>query len=495
MKSNKTCSVSFRLLLCVFVVFFIFQSNAFALSNQITEEAGYNNTEDIALTDELLKDSVFVSDLQYGEAVLNCNLPECFKDKYFTVVYQYWKDAEPANVQSTTLYRTYTPSDYKSFDSQWVYGISPDEKYSFKAIVTVIEKDKKVVLYSNTAQFVGYASSIPPPNNFRVYGYVAPDFQLNVDGQQDGFTVTINGGSARTTTVHSNGLFYLYVSKSKNVYYKISISKPGYLSREIDLGHLSSRDTRLAQNGAYNTILCGDINNDNSINIMDIMIMAQSFNTSEESDGYNKNIDYNGDGAINITDILLVAKNFNKSSESYDSLPQVPYIELKSHSGTGDYVQPGRTVTFDLMAHNIENIAAYHANISYDPTVLEPVNYSDHTKAASGDLLVNEEFFPVDLANNDLSKGILNFSRFYIYLNTYKNSGCGDSTGKLASITFKALKDSNASTIIRLSPCTTMPDGISGTIAYDWNGNKISDYMVIQPEISVHQYIYDYPQY
>lgn len=57
----------------------------------------------------------------------------------------------------------------------------------------------------------------------------------------------------------------------------------------------------------------GDINIDGTVDILDIFVVAQSFDCTVESERWNSNADLNNDGVINILDIFLVANEFGKT--------------------------------------------------------------------------------------------------------------------------------------------------------------------------------------
>lgn len=61
----------------------------------------------------------------------------------------------------------------------------------------------------------------------------------------------------------------------------------------------------------------GDLNNDGVINMRDVMIIADVFNSIAGAPDYNEACDLNNDGAINMVDIVVIANKFNtRVSES-----------------------------------------------------------------------------------------------------------------------------------------------------------------------------------
>ena len=61
----------------------------------------------------------------------------------------------------------------------------------------------------------------------------------------------------------------------------------------------------------------GDVNQDNSISMSDIMIIASSFNTSSNSENYNAICDFNKDYAINLLDVTIAATHFGQTTKDY----------------------------------------------------------------------------------------------------------------------------------------------------------------------------------
>jgi len=145
----------------------------------------------------------------------------------------------------------------------------------------------------------------------------------------------------------------------------------------------------------------------------------------------------------------------------------------------------GEIITATVKVNKIKNLSGYQINMKYDPDVLQPVkpsgaSYTSGTIPTSGTLISNEDFYPLNAVSHDLTKGILNFSKFYILMDDYKNSGIIEDTGTIAVIEFKVLKEKE--TYVKFENSSSMPNGISGTMLFDTEGNRItSGYSVIQP--------------
>ncbi len=146
----------------------------------------------------------------------------------------------------------------------------------------------------------------------------------------------------------------------------------------------------------------------------------------------------------------------------------------------------GETVKAIVRVNEIGNLSGYQINLKYDPTVLQPVKstgaaYTSSTIPSSGTLIANVDYGPVNAVSHNLTSGILNFGKLYTALEDYRASGSPEETGTLAVIEFKVLK--SAPYKVEFENSTTMPNGINGTMLFDWNGNRItSGYTVYAPK-------------
>jgi len=141
----------------------------------------------------------------------------------------------------------------------------------------------------------------------------------------------------------------------------------------------------------------------------------------------------------------------------------------------------GDIIKATVSVKGFECIAAYQANIKYDPAMLQPV-YSDGTPydnatAPEVGTLLCKRYNPVDMAANDLNNGILNFGRAYMAMSKYRSSGLPEKEGSLAVIGFKVLKAGK--TNIQLENTSIMKKAICGTLLFDWDGCQLAGYQVI----------------
>lgn len=145
----------------------------------------------------------------------------------------------------------------------------------------------------------------------------------------------------------------------------------------------------------------------------------------------------------------------------------------------------GEIIKVELTVKNIPNLAAYQANIKYDPSVLQAVNPDTGEPLANdeppkdGNILVNPSYGVVPVNSHSVEKGVLNFGKSYINYNKYKSDGKPEHSGVLAIIGFKVLEET--STAIALEDAGSMSGAITGTFLFDWDGNQLTGYTVVQP--------------
>ncbi len=93
--------------------------------------------------------------------------------------------------------------------------------------------------------------------------------------------------------------------------YRMRVSGAASLARVVNLT-LVTGDNAIT----VPTLLAGDANADNVVNITDFSILAATFGKAAGQPGYDTRPDYNGDDVVNITDFSLLAANFGRVGES-----------------------------------------------------------------------------------------------------------------------------------------------------------------------------------
>lgn len=113
-----------------------------------------------------------------------------------------------------------------------------------------------------------------------------------------------------TETASADGVFTLTGIPADT--YTVTVRTLGYL-RAADPIALTAGTVATLDVG---TLLAGDANEDNAVNILDLSILAGAYNTTVGNIGYDERADFNGDGSVNILDLSLLAGNYNTAGES-----------------------------------------------------------------------------------------------------------------------------------------------------------------------------------
>jgi hypothetical protein len=124
-----------------------------------------------------------------------------------------------------------------------------------------------------------------------------------LQGRNDYSGVTIAGAGQQTQT-QADGVFSLTGAG------QLDISFPGYLPAQVDvparIAQQSSDFGAQSVNLGVITLLAGDVNADNFINILDLAYMARLYGLADPL------ADLNGDGTVNIVDLALAASNYGR---------------------------------------------------------------------------------------------------------------------------------------------------------------------------------------
>jgi hypothetical protein len=120
-----------------------------------------------------------------------------------------------------------------------------------------------------------------------------------------------SGGEANTqmVTLAADGS-YLALNIVPGTY-DVAIKGSKWLRKVVTSVQVTSDTTT----GVDATLLPGDINNDNKVNILDLGLLADSFGKSQGQTGFNPDADLNCDNTVNIVDLGVLADNFGKSGD------------------------------------------------------------------------------------------------------------------------------------------------------------------------------------
>lgn len=120
-----------------------------------------------------------------------------------------------------------------------------------------------------------------------------------LQGRTDNSGIIVTGSDGQQTRTQADGSFSLPGAGS------LSFNFPGYLSAQADLAQLSAADGLAVSLGTL-TLLAGDVNADNRIDILDLAYIAKYYNSADPL------ADLNVDGKVNIMDLVMAAGNYGQ---------------------------------------------------------------------------------------------------------------------------------------------------------------------------------------
>ncbi|MBI1877771.1 MAG: hypothetical protein HYR94_06010, partial [Chloroflexi bacterium] len=125
-----------------------------------------------------------------------------------------------------------------------------------------------------------------------------------LQGRTDYGGISVTGSSGQQTQTQADGAFTISGAD------RLDFSFPGYLSAQADTltllaQSIDSPEGQIASLGMI-TLLAGDVNADNRIDILDMAYIAKFYHSGDSL------ADLNGDGAVNIFDLVLAASNYGQ---------------------------------------------------------------------------------------------------------------------------------------------------------------------------------------
>jgi hypothetical protein len=135
------------------------------------------------------------------------------------------------------------------------------------------------------------------------------------------------------------------------------------------------------------TLLAGDANGDNSIDILDFSLLASHYGTSRGQPGYNSRPDFNNDGTIGILDFSLLATNYGKSGNQVLNPGLSGAAVLSSSGNVTIYVspssktaQPNEVFAADVYMNAGSNeVNAVECHMTFNPAYLRVESISPDT--------------------------------------------------------------------------------------------------------------------
>ena len=127
------------------------------------------------------------------------------------------------------------------------------------------------------------------------------------------FAVTAGGGTLNTTIIRTdeNGRAQSTLTLGPNL---------GTNTVEVSAAGIEVPATFHAVSDTEAPSIAADVNNDGSVNVLDLVVIASELGNT----GINLAVDVNGDGVINVLDLILVAGMFEGAAAAPSAQPQVP---------------------------------------------------------------------------------------------------------------------------------------------------------------------------
>ena len=126
--------------------------------------------------------------------------------------------------------------------------------------------------------------------------------QVYLQGRDSHQGSTVSDGAGQQVQTGADGGFTIFSNGLLEIHHS------GYLSAQIDvrarLAQVSVGSGLQAASLGSITLLAGDVNGDNAINIFDLAYMANRYRSSDPT------ADLNGDGQVNIFDLAMAANNY-----------------------------------------------------------------------------------------------------------------------------------------------------------------------------------------
>ncbi len=215
--------------------------------------------------------------------------------------------------------------------------------------VSMYQKTKKITVLSLllTLLFLPvliqetFASEETKDSTIKLTGYVSADFnyEKEVSSQiKSGFKVEVNGLKLSSVT-SENGYFEINDVPRSDTGYSLIISKPNYLKRVLTnvitpCDSYVQHELKISTSESPILIYAGDMvingEQDNAINLRDIVAISHSYNATAKDERYNSDADLNKDEKVNMEDVLIVANHFNtyigSCRDDVTPLPGILYL-------------------------------------------------------------------------------------------------------------------------------------------------------------------------
>jgi hypothetical protein len=248
------------------------------------------------------------------------------------------------------------------------------------------------------------------------------------------------GGTCATTAANGDYLFTNLATGD----YLAAASHPGYLRSQRAFTLVTGTQTLPDV-----TLLAGDINRDDRIELADAELVALAWNTTPASPNWNAAADLTADGQINVLDMVAVQYNWDALAPGpwgTGMQPASPALAPQaSDPSTAAQVRLvasrngplviGDRVEIEVLADGLVDLYSYRLQISYDPTILRLVDADLDTpgvQTGASELFAAEESYA--LVNRGDQPGWIDYAITLLAPAQGQNGA-----GALARLTFEAI--------------------------------------------------------
>jgi probable HAF family extracellular repeat protein len=119
---------------------------------------------------------------------------------------------------------------------------------------------------------------------------------------------TTTSVQTQTTNLNPDGTF-MFASSLKGKY-DVAVKASHWLRQVLPSVTLAGKGI---SGGLSFSLINGDVNGDNSINLADLVAVSAAWRSRPGSPNWNPNADLNGDGTVNLQDWMIVANNWRKT--------------------------------------------------------------------------------------------------------------------------------------------------------------------------------------
>ena len=216
------------------------------------------------------------------------------------------------NIQNIALGKSHLLAT-DNHDDLYVYGSNDSGQCGNPAFGTYVYPARKLEGLLNI-------NAVTAGANFSIVRTYAASIagQMNLQGaaqspyyQTIGMTFYSAGYTPFTRNVNVyNGSSNFQITDLPRRNYTVRVKGSKWLARQFSLD-LTSSDS----SGVYLTLLAGDANNDNVVDVADLLLVINHYNKKPGNSGYLDATDLNGDDICDVADLLLVIDSYNKMGE------------------------------------------------------------------------------------------------------------------------------------------------------------------------------------